>query len=703
MRLSAPQNIFLNGLDTKYRAYVGGYGCVHPDTKIHTEYGLMRIFDIDRPMRVLSWNEKNQQFQLSLTGGSFPKGKANLYRTVTQHGEFVSSGHHRSFSSSHEYVRSDSLSVGHELSSYGSNLPLSSLVSYLLELPEDAQHCSKTIVNLMGNYADEARQYGQQLLKGLNSDQSSFPLRDDVQELSHDDGLSVFLRKGDYKGQKQLHNRHDQYVYPSCTSHLKNQSQNQSFGEVDHTSALSVVRTSGYHSPSQQFERTFSHHHNTGQRSFVGHSLNIHSLSKTKILSHTQDAEQSEYWDMQVLNTNNYVDEFGHIHHNSGKSFVGCLDLLIFFSKHPKTVQGYFGPTYPSIRDIFYPTFEEAAHLMGFTVKVITSNKEVHVYRNGQYYGTVICRSMDNPSSIVGYKVSRCLVDELDTLAKDKAKAVWDKIIARLRLVIDGVENSVGVTTTPEGYLFVYDTFANEPSKSYSMVQASTYENAAYLPPDYIDTLYETYSQELANAYINGEFVNLTAGSVYRNYDKIRCRSSEEIKGNERLYIGQDFNVNKMASCIAVKRGDDFHFVDELVDLQDTPHLIETIKEKWPDNPVTIYPDSSGKNTSSKNASVSDIGMLEDYFNVRYRSTNPRIKDRVLSVNTAFSKGRLFVNDRLCPETSKCLEQQAYDKNGEPDKSAGHDHTTDALGYMVAYEMPVNKPVVQSIAVTGLY
>ena len=47
-----------------------------------------------------------------------------------------------------------------------------------------------------------------------------------------------------------------------------------------------------------------------------------------------------------------YVGGFG-----SGKTFVGCLDLLTFAAQHPGTVQGYFGATYPSIRDIFYPTF----------------------------------------------------------------------------------------------------------------------------------------------------------------------------------------------------------------------------------------------------------------------------------------------------------------------------------------------------------
>ena len=82
-----------------------------------------------------------------------------------------------------------------------------------------------------------------------------------------------------------------------------------------------------------------------------------------------------------------YVGGFG-----SGKTFIGCIDLLNFFGKHPGTRQGYFGISFPSIRDIFYPTFEEAADLLGFKVVIREANKEVHVYRNGRYYGTVICR-----------------------------------------------------------------------------------------------------------------------------------------------------------------------------------------------------------------------------------------------------------------------------------------------------------------------
>lgn len=386
-----------------------------------------------------------------------------------------------------------------------------------------------------------------------------------------------------------------------------------------------------------------------------------------------------------------YVGGFG-----SGKTFIGCIDLLNFFGEHPGTKQGYFGISFPSIRDIFYPTFEEAAEMLGFKVVIREANKEVHVYRNGFYYGTVICRSMDNPANIVGFKISRALVDEIDVLPQDKAEKAWNKIIARMRLKISGIENSIGVTTTPEGFLFVYSKFKDEPKSKYSMVQASTYENQEYLPDDYIDSLYETYTPELANAYVMGEFVNLTSGTVYKNFNRILNNSTETIQYGEPLFIGMDFNVGKMAAVTHVKRGNSPVAVDELMGLFDTPAMIEAIQERYSNRRIYVYPDSSGKNRKTVGASETDITLLKQAgFIVRAKNSNPPVKDRVNSMNALFcnSKGerRYLVNTKACPEYTKCLEQQAY-KNGEPDKTKDNDHGNDAAGYFISYDYKITKP-----------
>lgn len=390
-----------------------------------------------------------------------------------------------------------------------------------------------------------------------------------------------------------------------------------------------------------------------------------------------------------------YISGFG-----GGKTFIGSLKLIIFMLLYPKTKTGYFGASYMSIRDVFFPTFIEAAAMMGCTTNVRLGVKEIDLYRNGFYYGTVICRSMDRPDTIIGFKIAYALVDELDVFNKEKARNAWNKIIARLRLVVEGVMNGVGVTTTPEGFKFVYEKFAVKPTGMYSMVQASTYENETNLPPDYIPSLRETYTDELANAYINGDFVNLTSGTVYNKFDRKRNNSFEHIEEKEPLHIGMDFNVEHMSAKIGVLRynngKESLHIVEEADKVFDTPAMITLLKERYPDHNITVYPDRTGKNRKSVNASESDIALLKEAgFRVANPSviSNPLVKDRVLSVNKGYEDLYLFINCLRCPTAAADAEQQVYDGNGEPDKTNGNDHGNDAKGYLVWGLRPIRKPV----------
>jgi hypothetical protein len=385
--------------------------------------------------------------------------------------------------------------------------------------------------------------------------------------------------------------------------------------------------------------------------------------------------------------------------YGGGKTWVGSTAMCARFWTDPKVNQGYFAPTYPQIRDIFYPTIEEVAHGIGLSTTVRSGNHEVDFYSGRVYRGTTICRSMEIPSTIVGFKVGAALVDEFDVLPTLKAAEAWKKIIARLRW--QDARNGVDVTTTPEGFRTTHDLFVSKPAekpdlkRSYGLIQASTRDNAANLPEGYIESLLETYPDAQIDAYIDGQFCNLTTGTVYRGYDRKRCASTETINPGEPLFIGLDFNISKMAATVYVQRPNGWHAVAELHDIFDTPAMIAQIKGRWPDRSITIYPDASGGAGHTSNASTSDIALLQQArFNIKVNSTNPRVRDRVLSVNKQFEIGRLWVNARACPTVAKNLEQQAYDKGGDPDKKSGFDHQNDATGYPIAYTFPITRPMV---------
>ena len=159
--------------------------------------------------------------------------------------------------------------------------------------------------------------------------------------------------------------------------------------------------------------------------------------------------------------------------------------------------------------------------------------------------------------------------------------------------------------------------------------------------------------------------------------------------------------MGAMASTIYVKRPNGWHAVDQLTGVYDTPELCKVLKERFQGHKITIYPDASGNSRKTVNASESDISLLKQAgFTVKVNAQNPRVKDRILSVNGALSQGKLWVNARKCPDVVSCLEQQAYDKNGEPDKQGGFDHQNDATGYPIVYEMPVRKPASSGIAMS---
>ncbi|CAJ0903238.1 phage terminase large subunit family protein [Alcaligenes faecalis] len=359
-----------------------------------------------------------------------------------------------------------------------------------------------------------------------------------------------------------------------------------------------------------------------------------------------------------------------------------------------------YEPTYDLVRLILAPRMEEKLSDLGIRYKY--NKQENIIYTSAPNCGDFILRTLENPARIVGYESYRAHVDEIDTLKKVQAEAAWRKIIARNRQKPKGVDkpfNRVSAYSTPEGFRFAYETWARKPKPGYVMVQAATSSNP-FLPDDYVDSLRESYPPQLIEAYLQGRFVNLNSGSVYPNFDRSLNHTNEQIRDGEVLHVGMDFNVLNMTAVINTIRGGKPLSLAELTKVRDTPTMARMLKERYQSkgHQVVIYPDASGKNTSSKNASESDLSILAQAgFQVIVDSINPAVKDRVNAVNALIlnDKGerRWLVNTGNCPTLTESIEQQAYDKNGEPDKEAGHDHAPDAVGYMLAKRWPIAERV----------
>jgi len=375
----------------------------------------------------------------------------------------------------------------------------------------------------------------------------------------------------------------------------------------------------------------------------------------------------------------------------AGKTEAAINRCIIGKLQSPEVNRGFYAPTYDLIRMIAFPRFEAVLEQLGIQYRLYKSPLN---YIEIPGYGRIYFRSMDTPQRIIGYEHGDADVDELDTMKTDDAAYAWRQIIARNRQKkSDGSHNTIGVTTTPEGFKFVYNTWKSDPRPGYEIIQAATMSNP-HLPSGYVQTLRDIYPANLLNAYLDGQFVNLQSGTVFNSYERNQCRSNETIQTSELLCIGMDFNVTNMSAVVYVIRGEAWHAVDEFKAIYDTPAMIAAIKERYPGHSIRVYPDASGASRKTVDASTSDIALLEQaMFSIYANKTNPFIKDRVMATNAAFDHGRMYIDDRQCPEYARCMEQLAYDDSGLPDKRSNLDHLPDAGTYPIAYEMPVVKPV----------
>ena len=407
----------------------------------------------------------------------------------------------------------------------------------------------------------------------------------------------------------------------------------------------------------------------------------------------------------------------------SGKSFIGTLKTLHkIISGVPKTA--YYLPTYGDIRDIAFDGFPTVAEMLGYDYRLNKTDKEFTLLDGKNEIGKVLFRNMSEPESIVGYQVGYTLIDETDILKQQIMDKAFKKILGRNRLIVpvedeeliqeylntlippDGTYfhdgkavlcyiNSIDVAGTPEGFKWFYDRFVTRyNSDTDLLIKASTYSNLHNIADDFIETLRSQYPAELFEAYVNGEFINLTTGTIYKYYNRVTHNSNEVDNGNEELYIGQDFNIGGCVSIVYVKRGDDIVAVDEY-ESYDTSKIIDNTKMRYPNRVISFYPDASG-NAKKTSASETDITMLRNAgFKVFVNGRNPSVKDRHNITNNKFEKVHLKVNSTKCPKYAQALEQHAYSTNGEPDKFAGAgtiDDYTDAGTYPIAFMYPIVIP-----------
>lgn len=376
----------------------------------------------------------------------------------------------------------------------------------------------------------------------------------------------------------------------------------------------------------------------------------------------------------------------------AGKSRAATMRLILLMLDNPGINTLYTMPTYDLLKLRAIPGVLGDLNMLGLKYSLNKSDYAVSI----KGMGTIFFRSYDNPDRLIAFEVAHSVADELDVLTKEQANLVWRKISERTRQP-SKLPNSIAAVTTPDqGYSgFVYDRWVTRADDSTELIKASTLSNP-YLPDGYVDQIRANYDAALAEMYINGEFVSLTANKVYHYFSRDTHGTDMIIEPGDRLHIGLDFNIGGCCAVVFVLDDEGPVAVDEFVS-HDTRDFINNVKVRYGNHDVTVYPDASGR-AGRTNATMSDIGLLEQAgLRVEAPAKNPYVRDRINAVNSLLSHRRLAVNIEKCPKTTQALETQGYNEKGEPEKFNTHpaiDDWADSLGYCMHRLFPVNRPVI---------
>jgi len=305
---------------------------------------------------------------------------------------------------------------------------------------------------------------------------------------------------------------------------------------------------------------------------------------------------------------------------------------------------------------------------------------------------TFIYFSLDRPESIFGFNLAGCLLDEGDELA-DSSRYTTSAIAIqeRARITLPATKTQpvsrppfMVSTTTAQGLRGVYRfiQYLEEKHISYIKVRGKTEDNTT-LDPKHVENLRKLYTPEEARAYMDGEFVNLAVGRVYAEFTPEKhVYMNFDIRDDDVLYVGQDFNAGYNAATIFLVRGvgesatiyevDEYHWNV----VGDAPRLL---RNAYPHNRIIFIPDVNGKEIMS--------GWADEFakydIELAWYNVNPSISERILCVNKLWRMMRLKIQQK-CKKSIECFNMRGFDLTGKPTKEQGPnalDHWGDSVEY----------------------
>ena len=701
----------------------GSVGCLREDALIETVCGKVPISDIKKSDYLLSFDHSKNLFCFSQGSDAFPKGKANLYRVISEHGEFVSSGNHHISSLTGDYLSIESIFAQHESIESLQFLGMNYLSHDRKSSLSNVLRLWKTTSSLIYHYAEHIHQYDQQLLSDLNIVLNAFPLQDDALKYDQFFCLNKFSHKDDLKALELKHaHTFEQYGHKSMRD-LIHLLENKHLASEDPYSYSKLFEHNLYYIQSLLLSEKHVFHPIAELFFLTKLCIFLNEICyswqtdivPTKLKSIERLSKEEWYWDIQVPNTNNYVST-GMVHHNSAKSILMAHALVKHCMQHSGAKALIGRRALPDLRDTLFTKIAEHLadeHLIdGYHYKLNFRECRVEFPHFGS---EIIPRTWADGkfTKLRSLELSAACIEELTENKTDDAFRELKMRVGRLPHI---KQNFIMCATNPDSpshWAYNYFIESNKQQKHPTRhVYYSVTTDNPYLPSWYIEQLKSDLDPKQARRMVYGEWIEIAQDVIYHSYKQdLSFRNySYKVDSKKNIIVAFDFNIGKgkpMSVVFGQEIDDTYHWF-QVVAIEGT--RTEQILEECQglgllDHDVIyeIYGDATGDRRDTRSL-FTDYDIIKKYFS-NYKNpkghfmkwtfnvpqANPSIRTRHNIVNgyclNSFGKTRFFVyKDAALLDVGMRLTSLKEKGSYIEDDSKEYQHCTTAIGYAIVYK-----------------
>lgn len=378
-----------------------------------------------------------------------------------------------------------------------------------------------------------------------------------------------------------------------------------------------------------------------------------------------------------------------------GKSIAGTIEALWWADQRPGSKGLIVAPTYPMLSDVNIPMFFE--WLPQGAIKSWGKQEKRLIFKNGS---EVRFRSGDQPDRLRGSEYDWIWFDEACFMKKD----VWDILYPTLT----STEGHAWITTTPQGYDWVYTTFYKpslEGNGDYDTWQYQTVDNP-HINPEMIEKAKKEMTEQMFRQEYLASFEKFT-GLVFPDFDDKMHTIDEDVEATKEgllYFVGIDVGyTNPTAIILAAEDIEhNVYIIDEFYASKMTaPEIAEQTKLLVGNRHIDYYvidPASKGTSQTSEMSifeQLQENGLNAEPGNNDVRAGIDRMTQMIRNVKT---NPEQEIEDRLpglyvhrrCDNLLKEMEKYSWMERRNGDESNMHerpkkafDHAMDATRYIL--------------------